>query len=902
LHHTINLGADRPAGYIAKFASATNRPLWSTDFLSHLGAVGMALSTDGLGNLYWTGSSSAYSGGAIFLSGQTGPTKLSADGSALLYSSPLPAGFATGVVAADGTYYVGGWTDRKDFPVTTGALQPHRDPAPAAPVNYGVIYDPLNYSDGFLGKLDLGKFSRGNFFLTTPPLQSSITWRIGQPLPESLTIPILVSGDAGSLTATGSSRLTASYITTPSSALAVNVELAQKEVGTFTESATLASQTNPDASLAIPVTLIVKPNVDFNLDVSETTIRVRQGPTPAPAVVGLTTAFGNERFAFEVASTDRSLLYGYVQCDSGPCQLKIQTLPQPPGSYEGTLTVGLQGLANPKRTLRVHYIVDPPATLQLSPASVQLHVVKGQPVQPVKIAVTGSVPGVAWTIFVGICPTWLSVTQSATTTPGEVVITADSASAAVGSWSYVGYVTSESGQQTEFAITVNVNSGAAIDVSPEAISFSYARGGEHSPPSPTIAVIAPAPIDFTISVDQPWVKPGLLAGKTSTMVSVALDATLPEGKYHATLTVSAAGTAVEVPIDWEIYDIPKLAISVTELSFQYRIGDPAPAAQQIKVTSPTQHPADFLLSLAGASDLFSIDPLYGSTPTTLNVAPVVKDLEPGTYQAQIMIQATYGSTGSFTVPLTLTVVPQFAPPPAIASVVDAASRLPGVVSPGEIISLTGSRLAPAGRKVSSAPGSNGTYPVTISGSTVYFDKLPAPVLYSSESETLVVVPFGLAGRSTTKVTVVAAAGTSTPTDMTVAATNPSLFTSDSSGYGLASAQNVGAGGRTTVHSRGNPAAPGTVVTLFATGLGVTSPALTDGRVVANPTPALSASIQAFVGGAAADVVSSGPVPGSIAGLMRVNVRIPQGIPSGLAQVVIVAGGNPSQTGVTLAIK
>ena len=898
-HNSINLGTNRAAGYIAKFSSATNRPLWSTDIqiVSFLSGAGM--SSDGLGNLYWTDLTLASSGGAIFPYGQGGPLKLSADGATLLYSSPINAASVTGIAAPDGTFYIGGWTSDPNFPVSSGALQPHRDPAPARQAYSNG--DPLNYSDGFLGKLDLGGFARGNFFVTAPPFPNSLTWRIGQPLPKGLAVPVALSGDPGTLTATGSSRLTATYNSGAPPSLTINAEPTQTVAGTFIESVTLSAQNNPDASLSMPVPLTVQPPVDFSLAASQAQIRLRQGQPATATTVGITPAFGAEDFSFQVDSSNRSVFYGSADCYSGPCQLKIRVTPQPPGTYNGTLTVSLAGLQNPRHTLQVQYIVDPPGTLLLSSTSVQLHIVKGQPVQPVKIDVTGSAPGVGWTATAGVSRTWLNLTQTAPTTPGQIVITADPSAVELGYWVFGGWATSESGQQTPFLITVDVSSGAPFDVTPNAVSTSYMRGGEYAPPSPTISLTAATPKDFSIAVDQPWVKTGLQFGTTPEQISLRLDTTLPEGKYHATLTVTAAGTAVQVPIDWEVYDIPKLAISATSLSFQYRVGDPPPAAQQIKVTCPTLHRASFLIGYFNTQSRFSVDPLSGTTPVTLNITVNVQDLQPGTYRGQFSIQAAYGSTGYFNVPMTLTVLPQLSPPPVIGGVFDSASGLQGVVSPGEILSIRGSRIGPAGARAS-APGSNGKYPASLGGSTIYFDKIAAPILYSSDSESLVVAPVGIAGQSTTSVTVVSAGVTSKPVTISVAATNPGLFTADSSGYGLASALNVRSTGSTTPHSKSNPAAPGSVVALFATGLGVTSPPLPDGVVVSGQAPTVSASIQAFVGATKADILAYGPLSGAIAGLMRIDIRIPQGISSGLVPVVILAGENPSQTGVTLAIK
>jgi hypothetical protein len=80
-----------------------------------------------------------------------------------------------------------------------------------------------------------------------------------------------------------------------------------------------------------------------------------------------------------------------------------------------------------------------------------------------------------------------------------------------------------------------------------------------------------------------------------------------------------------------------------------------------------------------------------------------------------------------------------------------------------------------------------------------------------------------------------------------------------------------------VNSTGNPAAVGSIVSLYATGEGQTSPSGVDGT---------------YAGGAS----------GEIAGVLQVNVQIPGGVTTGSAVPILVnIGGTNSQTGVTIAI-
>jgi uncharacterized protein (TIGR03437 family) len=95
----------------------------------------------------------------------------------------------------------------------------------------------------------------------------------------------------------------------------------------------------------------------------------------------------------------------------------------------------------------------------------------------------------------------------------------------------------------------------------------------------------------------------------------------------------------------------------------------------------------------------------------------------------------------------------------------------------------------------------------------------------------------------------------------------------------------------------SPAMPGDVLTLYATGLGLTNP-----EIVAGELPAAAATIdgtiQVSVGGtilAASDVLYAGVTP-SAAGLYQINIHLPASIPSGEQPVLMTVSGFASPKG------
>jgi uncharacterized protein (TIGR03437 family) len=151
--------------------------------------------------------------------------------------------------------------------------------------------------------------------------------------------------------------------------------------------------------------------------------------------------------------------------------------------------------------------------------------------------------------------------------------------------------------------------------------------------------------------------------------------------------------------------------------------------------------------------------------------------------------------------------------------------------------------------------------------------------------TAVVAPFELAGKTRTSVTVETGGKASAPFAVPVSATNPAVFTANSSGSGPAALLTY----------------PGRIFVFYVTGMGTTTPASTDGSLNSLPLAALNAKVSVRVGGVDAVVQYAGPAPGLIAGAVQINIQVPDTVPSGSAALLVVADGNPSQPGVTIPL-
>jgi uncharacterized protein (TIGR03437 family) len=75
----------------------------------------------------------------------------------------------------------------------------------------------------------------------------------------------------------------------------------------------------------------------------------------------------------------------------------------------------------------------------------------------------------------------------------------------------------------------------------------------------------------------------------------------------------------------------------------------------------------------------------------------------------------------------------------------------------------------------------------------------------------------------------------------------------------------------------------------------------DGKTAGSAPPTPIAPVSVTIGGVPATVNYAGGAPGSIAGMMQVNVVVPSGV-SGSVPVVVTVGGVSSQGGVTVVVK
>jgi uncharacterized protein (TIGR03437 family) len=506
----------------------------------------------------------------------------------------------------------------------------------------------------------------------------------------------------------------------------------------------------------------------------------------------------------------------------------------------------------------------------------------------------GSTPG---TLTVGLNPSPIVGPASPYPPPGtykgSVILTADGAA--------------NSPVTVPVTLNVTANTGPSLNVSPTSLTLNYQVGAP--PPVQSLNITSTgAVLTYRVSTSTSsggnWLFAGpLLAGSTPGTLTVGLNPSPivgpaspypPPGTYKGSVILTADGAAnspLSVPVTLNvtaaggllIATASPLATGTVGVAYSQHVsaaGGTAPY-KSWAVLDPNDLPPG--ISLTSGDNQTAI--LTG-TPTAT-----------GTFMFTVQVSDSTNATASARFSLTIgagtvSILPN--------GIVNAASYAAESVSPGEIVTIFGSNLGP-NALVGLQLDSRGCVSTSLAGTQVLFDGVAAPIIYTVAGQVGAIVPYGVNGKSSTRVQVDYQGKSSNGVSMPVAAVMPGIFTVDGSGHGPGAILNQDG----TVNSASNPASVGTYIVVYCTGEGQTDPAGTDGKPDDSPAPVPAAQpVTARIGGIPIPVVQyAGGSPGLVAGVLQVNIQIPQGVPTGGSiPILINVGGQNSQANVTLGIK
>jgi uncharacterized protein (TIGR03437 family) len=770
------------------------------------------------------------------------------------------------------------------------------------------------------------------------------------------TVPQVVTiADAGAYTATvtaGAPWLTIISAATGTSGGYSSPALLQVAAG----STTLGAGTyNGTVSIQSPsgVTLV---SVILNI-YSAPILYVNAGGPGGPGTVNATEAAGNLGVVPQpyVYSSDGSAMVVQATISGSPSWLQLnETSATTSPSYPAVFPLVVAG-ANLPNGLYTAYVTFSTPSATNSPLTLPVVlsvggslVTSGITLSQSAITLNGTVGGYTTAAQVGVTSNattaftattsvssggvnWLTVTPSgsASTVTSYITVTANPSGLAAGT--YYGTVTVAGGGSTPqlqviFVVGNSGSGGGNVVSNPTSLTFTFQSGGT-LPVSQNLQisnqVAGTGQIAFTVQTAisgsvANWLSAavnGSASGQTQATVAVSVNpGSLPAGFYTGTVTITpTGGNVVSIPVTLNVQGLTAIVASPSPLSFSYQLGGNNPPSQAVQVSgSATGLPYGVTVAMTTGSGWLSVNKSSGITPDVLSVSVSPSNLAAGTsYSGTITVQGTGTAAGSnpSVVSVTVTVT---APYPTISLVQGAASLANGasrVVSPGELITIFGTGLGPATPLQTALDPTTHKVATTLGNVQVLFNGYPAPLTYVSATQINCVAPYELAQLTGPYVQVKYGGQGSNTYDLTQAATSPGIFTSNATGSGQGAILNFDSTYNGTAAGF-TPAAAGSVIQVYMTGEGQTSPAGVTGKVncpsgstctIAQlPVPLLP--VAALVNNQPATITFWGEAPGLVSGVMQVNLIIPPGTPSGPASLVIKVGSNSSQPGVTIAVK
>ncbi len=456
-------------------------------------------------------------------------------------------------------------------------------------------------------------------------------------------------------------------------------------------------------------------------------------------------------------------------------------------------------------------------------------------------------------------------------------------------------------------VTLVVFSDQPIVVSANSMVFRSSIGVD--PPAQTLTATVTPP------VPNPTVTVVTQTPAGSNWLNVTTETT--DNKLTLTVSPKAAGLAASpsnVPYAGLIRFSSELASQPTQnVIVQYQIDAQAPvlsltqskmdftaasgssAATSLNATIGNTGGGTLAFTVAVSTDRggnwLSANPPSGTAPANMTVTANPAGLASGFYTGTVTVTGTGATNSPLRIAVTLTV--GTVPKVADRGIKQGASFSDGTATAGTILSMFGTNLATATQSAQALP-----LPTLMAGAQVKVNGSAAPLFYVSPTQINFQLPTEVTG---TNVTVTPSLNSldGTPVTVPLVASVPGLFSLSSDGTGPGAILKPDF----TVVSSTNPAARGSVILIYGTGFGATTPSVASGQPAPGDPPGLArlvATPTVSIGGQSAQILFAGLAPGFV-GLFQINAVVPATVSAGNAQIVVTIGSATSNT-VTVAVQ
>jgi len=466
-------------------------------------------------------------------------------------------------------------------------------------------------------------------------------------------------------------------------------------------------------------------------------------------------------------------------------------------------------------------------------------------------------------------------------------------------------VNNASGQHTVNIMTAAAAPPPSISLSAGQAGFSYTLGGS-APASQTVNITnaGGGTLTWSASSGSSWLTVSPNSGVGAGTLTLAINpAGLTAQTYNGAITVTASGATnspqtISVVLTVNAAPQPSLSLSTGQASFSFTLGGGTPASQTVNITNAGA--GTLAWSAASGSSWLTVSPNSGTGSGTLTLGINPVGLTAQTYNGAVTVTATGAANSPQTISVTLTVRPAAAPSVVVSAVVNAASWTGSTVAPGELIVIGGTMLGPSTGVSGTVDPSTGKMVLQLAGTTVLFNGVAAPLLYTSATQVNAIVPYEETGCTQATLQVQYQGVPSSAMTLPCATAEPGIFTFNASGAGPAAAANQDG----TFNGPSSPAAKGSYVTLYFTGGGQTNPAGVTGSIIGTSTLKwLTQNTTVTVGGVAATVAFDGAAPTFVDGVLQLNIQLSGDTPTGSALPVVIKVGNASSPATaTLAVQ
>jgi uncharacterized protein (TIGR03437 family) len=620
-----------------------------------------------------------------------------------------------------------------------------------------------------------------------------------------------------------------------------------------------------------------------------------QAGTALPAPVGVS-LYSNSRFNIGVTPPAAPFSVTPTQATSDSVlTVTVNPVGLSAGTYTGNVILTPEGPGAVVTTIPLSLTV---STAALLAANFESLTFRGPSNDWQSLTVASNGNPIAFSVAAsdGATPHWLSVSPSGATTPAQLTVTANSTS--LGEGVYHGQVAiTGPNNVTTVPVELTVSVANIISFAPASVTFSVPAGSS-PPPSQTVLVYGPgtgAVFSASTTSGGPWLSVSPSPSGQLAAVIAANPAGLKAGTYKGTVTLTfpASPLPAAVPVTLAVWDKePVLMVTPPSMTFTIPMENTNLGYSEYDVPRLQVSSGGVPLNVT-ASRNGGVVGVF-TTPASIPVPPIADPLLRA-YESDMTIT---GGTQKVVVPVTTIITTSPLAPPFIGAVVNAASQIPASVAPGEILTVYGFGVGPSNTAGFTLDPS-GKVATSLNGAEVLFDGRPAPLIYGSARQANVIVPYEIAAQATTTISLQFGGVTSAAWTVPVAASAPGIFTLSSSGLGPAAVLNQD----NSVNSAAKPAPRGSIIQIYATGEGETSPHGVTGSVIGTDLKRPVLAVKVTIGGQDAFVQYAGSAGASVAGLFQVNAVIPQAVAPGAGVPITVSvGGVASQRGVTIAVQ